>query len=98
MQVELIDRINLSELEEIADECNGEVYPNYSGRFMYGRKCFGISGSDPIEIIECAARHGLHSARYDSLGRDSIVYWPELRVNDDYEDHSYYDKLEEEME
>lgn len=76
-------------LKDIAQECcvisrdDVTVYENYSGRGMYGEKCHGITGSDFIAIIETAASCGLTGAKYDSLGRDYIVYWPNPVFSDD---------------
>lgn len=67
--------------ENIAEEVGGRVYEGYSGRGMYGKRCWGVAGSDFSEIIEVAAQHGLKGATVDSLGLDSIVYWPDMEYN-----------------
>lgn len=67
--------------DEVVESLQGDaedvsIYEGYSGRCMYGERCYGISGEDPIKIIERAAQFGITGARYDNLGRDYIVYWP----------------------
>lgn len=52
---------------------------NYSGRNMYGRSCFGIVADDPAEVIELAAIVGIRGAQTDSMGRSTIVYWPDFK-------------------
>ena len=51
---------------------------NYSGRCMYGATCFGIVTDDPEGLIEAAIEAGLKGARTDSMGFDTIVYWPSI--------------------
>jgi hypothetical protein len=68
-------------MESIAENANGEVYEGYSGRGMYGDKCWGITG-DAAKIIEIAGAHGVFGANMDSMGRDSIVYWPALKYTE----------------
>lgn len=79
-------------------------YNGYSGRGMYGRKCVGITGSfsDCMMVLgelikEAKEEPGfddmvdqLLDFKQDSMGRDVILYWPELedieedeRVEDD---------------
>lgn len=64
-------------LESISDGFeNRSLREDYSGRGMYGKTCLGIVCENPIHIIEEAAQRGLLGAKMDSMGRDSIVYWP----------------------
>ena len=58
---------------------NAEVYYGYSGRCMFGKKCIGISCDrcDVNNVIAEAGAAGIKGARTDSLGKGSIVYWPE---------------------
>lgn len=70
-------------IQDIADESNGEVYSNYSGRGMFGKKCWGVYGDDPCAIIEEAAIRGFTGANMDSLGLQTIVYWPDVEDMDD---------------
>lgn len=72
-------------MESIAEHAEGEVREGYSGRCMYGDECWGIVG-DASRIIEVAGGHGLFGAKMDSMGRDSIVYWPDMKYNGKDED------------
>lgn len=65
-------------LNEVAEAVGGELYPRYSGRGMYGAKCVGIVCADPTAAIEEAAARGLRGSRWDSMGKDFIVYWPDI--------------------
>lgn len=58
--------------------CEASLYENYSGRSMYGKKCVGITTNNPTMIIEQAAQFGILGAKLDSMGKDSIVYWPKI--------------------
>lgn len=71
--------INLDDLfNAIAGDVSGEceVRSNYSGQGMYGRQCYGIVTDQPTAVIEMAASYGVFGAQTDSMGRDTIVYWP----------------------
>ena len=61
----------------------------YSGRAMYGRECVAILGEyiNPfvvaLRLAERAERHGfdiidIPVPDVDSLGRGSVVYWPQV--------------------
>jgi hypothetical protein len=71
MNIKVIDL-----LENMSDFGNRSVRNDYSGRGMYGKTCLGIVCDNPIHIIEEAAQRGLLGAKIDSMGQDSIVYWP----------------------
>ncbi|MDF7809314.1 hypothetical protein P4E94_17855 [Pontiellaceae bacterium B12219] len=66
-------------LHEVAEIIEGEIRDDYSGRGMYGQKCYGIDCYNPIECVEQAAIHGITGANYDQMGRQYIVYWPSIR-------------------
>lgn len=66
-------------LNRIAEACDGKVYEQYSGRGMYGRQCYGITTDYPDTCIEAAVENGIKGACTDSLGMQTIVYWPALR-------------------
>jgi hypothetical protein len=69
-------------LTEIAAETGGTVYRHYSGRFMFGATCVGVSGNDLAAILEAAGARGLRGARHDQMGKGWIVYWPHLHLPD----------------
>lgn len=52
-----------------------KLYPDYSGRCMYGKTCLGITCDDPADTIADA---GVKGARTDNMGRSWIVYWPNI--------------------
>lgn len=63
--------------DSIASNASSELYDGgYSGKFMYSNKCWGIVTDDLTQVIETAAMHGVTGAKFDSLGRQIIVYWP----------------------
>jgi hypothetical protein len=49
---------------------SADVYPDYSGRFMYGSRCMGVVVS---RFEKISLKLGGQSS--DSLGLDRIVYW-----------------------
>ena len=71
MKIKVIDI-----LEQIADEHDCSFRDSYSGRGMMGRTCLGIVTNHPIGIIEDAAQMGITGAKMDSMGMQSIIYWP----------------------
>lgn len=54
------------------------IRPRYSGRAMYGAECFGLvgDGHDLELALSELPRNVRESARWDSMGRRSIVYFP----------------------
>jgi len=65
-------------LEDVAQEVNGKVYRDYSGRGMFGRQCPGIVCNDATEVIELCALKGLRKSSQDSMGLQVIVYFPSI--------------------
>lgn len=69
----------LDTLQDICEENDWDLRTDYSGRGMYGTRCVGIVGPNPLEIVEAvASQTDLRGAQQDSMGRDAIVYWPGL--------------------
>ena len=75
--------MDLEQAEKIVElivEDGGEasVYPNYSGRGMYGRTVVGITVSRGEDLGFYAAKAGLKKrdlpSRTDSMGKDLIYY------------------------
>lgn len=62
----------------VAQAVEGRVRKSYSGRGMFGKSCMGIECSSVTECIEVAAQHGLTGAKWDSMGKSYIVYWPHV--------------------
>ena len=57
----------------------GELMTNYSGRGMYGERCYGIVTDNPDELIERAVELGLKGASTDNMGLSTIVYWKSIK-------------------
>lgn len=73
--------IAVETFERLADEVNGDVRYDYSGRSMYGRECMGITVDQDnfMRVIELAGSMGIFGATYDSMGMGMIVYWPKYQ-------------------
>lgn len=81
---------------------------SYSGRGMFGKECLGVTTDNPIKMVcEVIAAFSvkvndietveeltkvLGKAQTDSMGRDTIVYWPSL--SPEAEEGSCYDDNE----
>lgn len=86
MTIEEAIRNYVSEYEEY------EIYENYSGRGMFGRKCLGVvvkQGYSFMDFIINLTRYlddndvedadfKLEGTTYDNLGLDTIVYFPNI--------------------
>lgn len=72
----------LAILEELAAEVDGAVR-SYSGRFMYGARCWGVTVPNLAEGIHVAGRLGLPAPQTDNMGMDYILYWPAFKVGED---------------
>lgn len=74
-------------------ECAGYTARSYSGRGMYGRSCLGVVASNVLEMfadmlneVDGSADEDevlvvadlMRAAVTDSMGRDTIVYWPNI--------------------
>jgi hypothetical protein len=77
---------------------------SYSGRGMYGAKCVGVVVDDPfklgLEIGQAMEERGKGdyfnaSTAQDSMGCDTIYYWPSMKWTDDC-DEDYVDAGDEE--
>lgn len=89
-------RVDKTALEDIlfdADVSTESIHWEYSGRYMYGEGCFGFSGTivEYGSFLVQAANNEDYSdlayelaqnVRTDSMGRDSIFYFPGLVVTD----------------
>ena len=72
----------LNILSEAADIVGGELYKSYSGRGMFGQKCYGIVCDDPLACVETVAIQGIAGANYDNMGLRYVVYWPAIRYEE----------------
>lgn len=83
-------KISREDFEQL--EMDFQVRDDYSGRGMYGEKCFGIVGSlvDLLTMINVIIELGLNihietlarSPQQDNMGREMIYYFPNLQVED----------------
>jgi hypothetical protein len=91
--------ITESDAKDIADMIEAELYTDYSGRAMYGETCIGFvfdryaetseldlafAAADVLGLEE--ARDAFTRSRSDSMGLDSIVYFPGLQLEKDEDD------------
>ena len=71
----------INALEALCSETEDAEYrTDYSGRGMFGVQCVGVVCYDPVKVIESAVEFGFKGARYDSMGRQWIVYWPQISI------------------
>jgi hypothetical protein len=77
----------LTKLRAAQDERMGRVYRQYSGRGMFGKTCIGFVTGCPTDLV---AEIGVRGSRTDSLGLDTIVYWP--NIEDDGRDSEVDDQ------
>ena len=72
----------IDKLREVARK-NGWKFENeYSGRFMFGRRCVGIVGPSSDEIMKAVVLDSVTVAftgwLQDTMGFEVIVYWPSI--------------------
>ena len=72
---------NLEKLQDVVKKLGPDysVYPNYSGRFMFGETCLGVVGPDVFEIKSATRKKGFSNPVVDNMGLDFIVYWPRMK-------------------
>lgn len=84
------------------------VYKGYSGRGMYGRKCLGIVTDDEwgtaLEVAKWLFENyekdaedileELSDSRVDSLGRNIIIYFPGIEIDEDDEEEEEEEETE----
>lgn len=89
-------QINITALKEIFEGMAYEVH-EYSGRGMFGRRCFAVECDNPSGLIAevflylaenetpyaemVQVAEMLKDSRTDSMGHGSIVYWPNLIIS-----------------
>jgi hypothetical protein len=83
--------ISLELLEEIAQEVEGSVRADYSGRGMFGDSCVGIVAHNLLELGVAISRlvedeelrdELISNSSTDSMGYDTIVYWGRVTCPD----------------
>lgn len=85
-------------IRKYVDENEGyEIYENYSGRGMFGRKCLGVvvkQGYSFMDFLMKLTKYmddnnvddvdfKLEGTTYDNLGLDTVVYFPNIGGNHD---------------
>lgn len=70
-----------------------QIRTDYSGRFMFGKTCFGIVGNTgtlgvfmahvAVLIPELRDYDFITNLRWDEMGLDMIYYWPDIQIIDD---------------
>lgn len=68
----------VGKLQKLADNVNGTICSDYSGRGMYGACCYGIDCDDDIALLMKAGNLNLPRPRIDSMGQGIIAYWPQI--------------------
>lgn len=81
-------KYTVQQVEDAIRDAGGDFYERYSGRGMYGDECPGIEADNEAALltvfVEIAsedlelARTLAKSARFDSMGRGMICYWPHI--------------------
>lgn len=77
-------------IEKFAEEYGYSFRDDYSGRFMYGRMCIGVSGKGDLkmDLFEFLVNDGLsvsrarqiiNSASTDDMGLGMIIYFPNIQ-------------------
>lgn len=77
-------------IRKFAEEYGYSFRSNYSGRFMYGRICIGVSGEGDLkmDLFEFLVSDGLsvsrarqivNSAKTDDMGLGMIIYFPTIK-------------------
>lgn len=72
---------NTEMLQDVCEDLGIDYDPYYSGRGMYGACCFSITGgtSDLIRFLRALPDEvgdELVDPSTDSMGLDSVFYWP----------------------
>lgn len=84
--------IDAQKFIDTLEECGFETR-SYSGRGMYGKSCIGVETDDIFELgfqigsaLSGEDIGHIPPCKTDSMGRDSIVYWPDLAWPEDDEE------------
>ena len=70
-------------VQDLAHLTGATLYPDYSGRGMFGQKCVGLvtpTPEDVVTVIQAAKRRGLSGHMRDAMGLGAIVYWPHIQM------------------
>ncbi len=91
----------IRELIETLEAEGLDVRTDYSGRCMYGARCLGVTVDHSGAIFQLGQLlhefDWLGEPRTDNMGRDVIVYWPDVDTKD-YNKAQAREDYEENME
>lgn len=101
-------KLTAAQYDDLDLIANGEGFAiqDYSGRFMYGRRCIAFVGEDVprflISLTRKLCQNGefnLVSAMYsdvktDSMGLDSVVYFPNIDAEIDADESDDTDEMD----
>ncbi len=91
------------QLQKVLEHAGVEGIRSYSGRAMYGRICLGVDTDDVGEVFAAILesvegeedtrdiQEAFRNMRTDSMGRGTIVYFPQVPFVDDEEDEEEED-------
>ena len=77
-----------------ANDADAQMFPDYSGKFMYGARCLAFTALSAIEVsiafMNAAldggwfeeAKHILTLAREDDFGLATVIYFPGIQIAD----------------
>ena len=71
-----------NEEEKVRKLCkmvDGELYEQYSGRFMCGDVCMGVVCDNINRCLLAAGKIGLKNPKTDNMGLQYIVYFPSIK-------------------
>ena len=70
----------VTQIERLVSIHGGHIYSGgYSGRCMFGKKCYGVVTDDPDAIFTASKKvQALREVCRDQLGLSYIVYWPNV--------------------
>lgn len=84
-------------IREVAEDCDIQIHDDYSGRYMYGATCLGLSVEGSASSLFAAFIRGLKNAdnhimeeaaemfddmKTDTLGLGTIFYFPGWGLNE----------------
>lgn len=87
-----MSKFTAQQIEEAIEDAGWDVRAGYSGRFMYGKTCPSVEFDSMNSVIRlfiaiaesdaALAEELATSAKFDSLGKGYIVYWPRYTYAD----------------
>jgi hypothetical protein len=80
-----MNREDLETIQHLLEDQGYEVRLHYSGRAIYGAKCLGVIVGDTGHLFtlgQLLHEYDLPTPRTDSMGRDVIAYWPDIRTDE----------------